>query len=66
MFIKKNLLLLMTQARALLEQGRLKNPKKDQLWLLAVLTERKHNNTKVAESLMAKALQVRCSMPSRH
>ena len=46
------------KARALLEQGRLKNPKNDQLWLAAVRNELRAGNSKAAEALMAKALQV--------
>ena len=40
-------------------QARLKNPKSPQLWLAAVRTEARAQNTKAAEALMAKALQVR-------
>ncbi len=39
-------------------QARLKNPKNPQLWLAAVRTEMRAQNTKAAEALMAKALQV--------
>jgi pre-mRNA-processing factor 6 len=46
-----------TKARSLLELARLKNPKNDQLWLEAVRLERRSNNVKLAESLMARALQ---------
>ena len=46
------------KARAVLEQARLKNPKQDQLWLAAVRTELRSGNTKAADALMAKALQV--------
>lgn len=46
-----------TKARSLLELGRLKNPKNDELWLEAVRLERRSGNTKLAESLMARALQ---------
>lgn len=38
-------------------QGRLKNPKNEELWLAAVRTEQRAGNTKAAEALMAKALQ---------
>lgn len=48
----------MAKARALLEQGRLKNPKNDELWLAAVRTEKRAGNDKAAESALAKALQV--------
>lgn len=40
------------------KQARLKNPKNPQLWLAAVRTEMRAQNTKAAEALMAKALQV--------
>ena len=46
-----------TKARSLLELGRLKNPKNDELWLEAVRLERRSGNQKLAESLMARALQ---------
>jgi pre-mRNA-processing factor 6 len=46
-----------TKARSLLELARLKNPKNDQLWLEAVRLERRNNNSKLAETLMARALQ---------
>lgn len=46
------------KARAILEQARLKNPKQDELWLAAVHTEQRSGNTKAADALMAKALQV--------
>ncbi|KAG7369386.1 tetratricopeptide repeat protein [Nitzschia inconspicua] len=46
-----------TKARSLLELARLKNPKNDQLWLEAVRLERRSNNPKLAETLMARALQ---------
>jgi len=39
-------------------QARLKNPKSPQLWLAAVRTELRAQNTKAGEALMAKALQV--------
>lgn len=47
------------KARALLEQGRLKNLASAELWLAAVRTEQRAGLTKAAEALMAKALQVR-------
>ena len=47
------------RARALLEQGRLKNPGNDELWLAAIRTEQRAGNSKAAEALIAKALQVR-------
>lgn len=46
------------RARAILEQARLKNSKNAEIWLAAVRTEQRAGNTKAAESLMAKALQV--------
>ena len=46
------------KARAMLEQARLKNPHQDELWLAAVRTEQRAANTKAADALMAKALQV--------
>ncbi len=46
------------KARAILEQARLKNPHQDELWLAAVRTEQRAANTKAADALMAKALQV--------
>ena len=46
------------KARAILEQARLKNPKQDELWLTAVHTEQRSGNTKAANALMAKALQI--------
>ena len=48
----------MGKARAILEQARLKNPHQDELWLAAVRTEQRATNTKAADALMAKALQV--------
>lgn len=45
-------------ARSLLEQARKKNPKKPELWMAAIRTERRAGNSKEAESLLAKALQV--------
>ena len=47
------------KARALLEQGRLKNVGTPELWLAAVRTEQRAGLHKAADSLMAKALQVR-------
>ena len=46
-----------TKARSLLELARLKNPKIPDLWLEAVRLERRSGNPKLAETLMAKALQ---------
>eukprot|EP00980_Cylindrotheca_fusiformis_P017965 scaffold5707_cov112-Cylindrotheca_fusiformis.AAC.4 len=46
-----------TKARSLLELARLKNPKNEQLWLEAVRLESRSNNPKLAETLMARALQ---------
>jgi pre-mRNA-processing factor 6 len=46
-----------TKARSLLELARLKNPKNPELWLEAVRLERRSGNPKLAETLMAKALQ---------
>jgi pre-mRNA-processing factor 6 len=46
-----------TKARSLLELARLKVPKNDELWLEAVRLERRSNNGKLAETLMARALQ---------
>lgn len=38
-------------------QGRLKNPKNDELWLAAVRMERRAGNDKAAEAALSKALQ---------
>jgi pre-mRNA-processing factor 6 len=46
-----------TKARSLLEIGRIKNPKNASLWLEAVRLERRSGNQKLADALMAKALQ---------
>ena len=46
-----------TKARSMLELARLKNPKNPHLWLEAVRLERRSGNAKLAETLMAKALQ---------
>jgi pre-mRNA-processing factor 6 len=46
-----------TKARSLLELARLKHPKNDQLWLEAIRLERRSNNLKLSDSLMARALQ---------
>lgn len=46
-----------TKARSLLELARLKNPKTPELWLEAIRLERRAGNSKLAESLMARALQ---------
>ena len=49
-----------TKARSLLEVGRLKNPKNPMLYLEAIRLERRvPGNEKLADSLMARALQVR-------
>ena len=48
----------MGRARALLEQARLKNPKAEEAWLAGIRTEQRAGNTKAAEAVMAKALQV--------
>ena len=46
-----------TKARSLLELARLQNPKNPELLLEAIRLERRSGNTKLAESMMAKALQ---------
>ena len=47
-----------TKARSVLEKGRLKNPKNDELWLEAVRIENQNVAThNMAHTLMAKALQ---------
>jgi pre-mRNA-processing factor 6 len=46
-----------TKARSLLELARLKNPKTPELWFEAIRLERRAGNPKLAESLMARALQ---------
>jgi pre-mRNA-processing factor 6 len=46
-----------TKARSLLELARLQSPKNPDLWLEAVRLERRTGNLKLAETLMAKALQ---------
>lgn len=46
-----------SKARSLIELARLKNPKDDKLWLETIRLERRHNNDKLAENLMARALQ---------
>ena len=46
-----------TKARSVLELARLKNPRNPELWLEAVRLERRSDNAKMAETLMAKALQ---------
>mmetsp|Transcript_23188 Transcript_23188/g.64461 ORF Transcript_23188/g.64461 Transcript_23188/m.64461 type:complete len:900 (-) Transcript_23188:2143-4842(-) len=46
-----------TKARSLLELGRLKNPKSAELWLESVRLEQRAKNPKLADTLMAKALQ---------
>jgi pre-mRNA-processing factor 6 len=45
------------KGRSMLELARLKNPKNDQLWVAAVRLEAKAGNEKMAQTLMAKALQ---------
>eukprot|EP00005_Dracoamoeba_jomungandri_P004683 CAMPEP_0174258100 /NCGR_PEP_ID=MMETSP0439-20130205/7161_1 /TAXON_ID=0 /ORGANISM="Stereomyxa ramosa, Strain Chinc5" /LENGTH=930 /DNA_ID=CAMNT_0015341477 /DNA_START=56 /DNA_END=2848 /DNA_ORIENTATION=- len=45
------------KARSLLEKARLRNPKTPELWLAAIEVEQRAKNKKVAENLMAKALQ---------
>ena len=47
----------MTKARSVLELARLKNSKNPALWVAAVRLEVRHSNTKLAQALMAKALQ---------
>jgi hypothetical protein len=49
----------MSKARAILEQGRHKNKGNEELWLISVRTEVRAGLPKAADSLMAKALQVR-------
>lgn len=46
-----------TKARSLLELARLQNPKNPELWLEAIRLERRSGNPKLADTLMAKALQ---------
>ena len=46
-----------TKARSLLELARMKNPNNPLLWLEAVRLERRAGNRKLAETLMARALQ---------
>lgn len=46
-----------TKARSLLELARLKNPKTPELWLEAIRLERRAGHAKLAETLMARALQ---------
>lgn len=46
-----------TKARSLLELARLKDPKTPELWLEAIRLEHRSGNPKMAENLMAKALQ---------
>ncbi len=45
------------KARSLLEKARLKNPKTPELWLAAIEVEMRANNHKIAQTLLAKALQ---------
>eukprot|EP01114_Cavostelium_apophysatum_P016856 TRINITY_DN4880_c0_g1_i1.p1 TRINITY_DN4880_c0_g1~~TRINITY_DN4880_c0_g1_i1.p1 ORF type:complete len:920 (+),score=321.96 TRINITY_DN4880_c0_g1_i1:169-2928(+) len=46
-----------SRARSLLEKARLLNPKNPDLWLLSVRVERRAGNQKVAQTMLAKALQ---------
>jgi pre-mRNA-processing factor 6 len=46
-----------TKARGLLEIARLKNPKNPALWLESIRLERRTGNGRLADSLMARALQ---------
>jgi len=46
-----------SKARSILETARLKNPKNSRLWLAAMRVERQAKNFKVAQQLLAKALQ---------
>jgi pre-mRNA-processing factor 6 len=46
-----------TKARSLLELARLKNPKNPDLWLESTRLERRTGNGKLADSLLARALQ---------
>lgn len=46
-----------SKARSVLELAKLKLPKNEHLWLEAIRLERRHNNAKLAENLMARALQ---------
>jgi len=45
------------KARSLLEKARLKNPKNQELWLSAIEVELHASNPKIAQALLAKALQ---------
>lgn len=45
------------RARAILERGRLKNPKNAELWLESIRIEKRGGMREMAEKLMAKALQ---------
>jgi len=45
------------KARSLLEKARLKNPKNTELWKGSVAVERRTGNQKVAQTMIAKALQ---------
>lgn len=45
------------KARALVEKGRIVNPKNPELWLLSIKIERRIGNAKLAEATLAKALQ---------
>ena len=45
------------KARSLLEKARLINPKNPDLWIAAIRVERRANNIKTAQQLLAKALQ---------
>ncbi len=46
------------KARTVLEMGRLKNPHSDIIWMEAVRLEFRSGEEKLAETMMAKALQV--------
>ncbi|ELR17957.1 PRP1 splicing factor, Nterminal/tetratricopeptide repeat domain containing protein [Acanthamoeba castellanii str. Neff] len=45
------------KARSLLEKARLKNPKNQELWLAAIEVELRAGNAKIAQTLLAKAIQ---------
>lgn len=46
-----------SKARSLIELARLKSPKNENLWLETIRLERRNNNEKLADTLMARALQ---------
>lgn len=46
-----------SKARSILELAQLKHPKDEHLWLELIRLERRYNNEKLAENLMARALQ---------